>query len=146
MATTVNYNHIMLSKSQNLWATIENSNGLALGQYLLDVVWTRAYDKNTVNSIPSNIPGAFTKPNSLGAENGETFPFNDIDDFNNWKTVFRFANTDFKVSGRVFYSNLNGDSLSSKSEQKMVIFKIENPLDGSFIKTQKLFSFISGTN
>ncbi len=146
MATTVNYNHIMLSKSQNLWATIENSNGLALGQYLLDVVWTKAYDEKSVNSIPSNIPHAFTNPKSLGAENGEHFPFDDIDDFNGWKSNFTFADTKFKVTGRVYYSNLHGDSLSSKSEQKMVIFKIENPLDGSFVKTQKLFSFISGTN
>ena len=146
MATTVNYNHIMLSKSQDLWATIENSNGLALGQYLLDVVWTKAYDENSVNNIPSSIPSAFTNPNSLGAENGEHFPFDDIDDFNGWKTEFEFGQTNFKVSAKVYYSNINGDSLSSKSEQKMVIFKIQNPLDGSFIKTQKLFSFISGTN
>ena len=146
MATTVNYNHIMLSKSQNLWATIENSNGLALGQYLLDIVWTRSYDEHSVNSIPTNIPGSFTRPNSLGAENGEHFPFDDIDDFNGWNTEFTFADTKFKVTGTVNYSNLHGDSLFSKSEQKMVIFKIENPLDGSIVKTQKLFSFISGTN
>lgn len=146
MATTVNYNHIMLSKSQNLWATIENSNGLALGQYLLDVVWTKAYDEKTVNNIPSSIPNAFTKPRSLGAENGEHFPFDDIDDFNGWKTEFDFANTRYKVKSRVYYSNKQGDSLSSKSEQKMVIFEIENPIDGTSVKTEKIFSFISGTN
>ena len=123
----VNVNRIFTLKSQAMFNTVVDSNALALGQYLLSEVWTKEFDEATVNSKPDQIPESFVSYTALGkeSENFHSTPyFDDVDDYNNLSTVVTFAENDYRINGSVYYTNLQGDSLITRTKYKMVVFRV----------------------
>jgi len=123
----VNVNRIFTLKSQAMFNTVVDSNALALGQYLLSEVWTKEFDEATVGSKPDQIPESFANYTVLGkeSENFHSAPyFDDVDDYNNLNTVVTFAENDYRIKGSVYYTNLLGDSLTTRTKYKMVVFRV----------------------
>lgn len=109
---------------------------IALGQEVVEEARTKAFDQVTVNAKapPSVIPGGFTPPDQLGADNGENhrYEFNDFDDYNGWSDTFITEHGEFEVRAEVFYVD---PVQYEKTLQPTTFKKIEVTVTSKFLRT-----------
>ena len=146
LVVSININRIFTLKAQELYNQHTDSNALALGQYLLEEAWTKKFDESAVGGRPETIPGSFTYPNNLGSDNetyyGESSNYDDVDDYNSMDETLNFALLDYKVKGKVYYTDINGIQQNTKTNFKMIVFDISNPIEDVSVTVRHIYSYI----
>ena len=75
-------NRSLLENSSRVLESEFEITAISLLQEVISDAGLKAFDENSVSSIPASVPGGFTVVGSLGEDGGENYPiYDDVDDF-----------------------------------------------------------------
>lgn len=75
-------NRSLLENSSRVLESEFEITAISLLQEVISDAGLKAFDENSVSTIPASVPGGFTSVANLGEDGGEDYPiYNDVDDF-----------------------------------------------------------------
>jgi len=75
-------NRSLLENSSRVLESEFEITAISLLQEVISDAGLKAFDENSVSTIPASVPGGFTAVGSLGEDGGEGYPiYDDVDDF-----------------------------------------------------------------
>lgn len=115
----------------------------AVGQSVMAEIENKAFDEMTKDSTVTN-PLNLTPSLSFGPELGETYPFDDIDDFNNYSkkdTVADIGVFSTRVSVKYVQTMSPDNTTNNSTFSKGVYLFITNSLISDTVKLARVFSY-----
>ncbi len=115
---------------------------VALAQDLIDEARLKAFDEESVDGNPSNIPQGFTQSNSFGgAQDGETYPnFDDFDDYHGYSRQDTTTHGVYTTSASVMYVNVNNPDVSAGG--KTAFKRLDVTVTSPFLSNTMTLSYL----
>ncbi len=140
----LNVNTVILNSSSQTDASEYISTATTVGQSVLNMVSSKAFDQHTIGNPPYSA-NLFTPADSLGAEPGETpATYNDVDDYNNYTDADTTPRAGiFNILVHVNYVDDNNPQtvLATTSRTKRIQVEIKSPFmkDTLYMYTYKSY-------
>ncbi|MDZ7261547.1 MAG: hypothetical protein ONB05_05515 [candidate division KSB1 bacterium] len=127
--TSLSVNRTIFYNKEAIWANEFEAAAIAIAQQYIEEAKTKAFDEVIYSTVPTG-PSDFTRPSSLGPEAGETYPFDDFDDYNGFVTTVGTPRNSYTVSIQVGYvfDGAPDSLLSAQTYCKKITVTVANDL------------------
>ena len=140
---TLYLNEIKYENEEMLWQSEFRAAAVNIAQSFIEEGGALEFDEVIVNESYVNLPDDFTSVESLGPESGETYPFDDVDDFNGYSSEYSTGRGDYTVTITVSYSDTTtlAQGYGSKTYLKIMEVIVSGELFSDSIRCNYLFCY-----